>query len=95
VVASPATAASLVDGVGGDEALVDGVVEHHGEHGDDAVHGRGGIAFTQVLAPGGDVQGGDVPEGSVAPAGEDVVAQVGAVVLLSAGPHVQGLHPHS
>lgn len=68
-----AAAASAVDGVGGDEALVDGVVEHHGEDGEDAGDGGGGVAFAQVFPPGGDVDCGDVAEGGVAPAGEDVL----------------------
>jgi hypothetical protein len=39
VITSSATSSASVDGVGGDEVFVDGVVEHHGEHGHDARHG--------------------------------------------------------
>lgn len=62
--------------------------------GGDAGDGGGGVAFPQVLLPGGDVDCGDVTEGGVAQPGEDVVTQVGAVVLVGAGFDVQGLYPY-
>jgi hypothetical protein len=55
VVPSTAAAASSLDWVGGDEVLVDRVVEHHGEHGEDLRHGGGGVAFAQVFQPDCDV----------------------------------------
>jgi hypothetical protein len=54
--------------------LVDGVVDHHGKHGEDAIDGRYGEAGAEVFEPGGDIDGGDVAQCGVAPAGEDVVA---------------------
>jgi hypothetical protein len=71
--ASPAAAVSVY-GVGGDEVFVDGVVEHHREHGDDAGHGGGWVAFAEGLGPGGYGECGDLAQGGGAPAGEDVVA---------------------
>jgi hypothetical protein len=63
-----------VDGVSGDEALVYGIVEHHGEHGEDAGDGGGGVMFAQLFSPGRDVDCGDLTQCGVAPAREDVVA---------------------
>jgi hypothetical protein len=47
---STATTSASTDGIGGYEALVDGVVEHYGEHGTDGVDGRGCVALAQVGA---------------------------------------------
>jgi hypothetical protein len=87
VVAAPAAAAVSVHRTGRDEVLVDGVVQHHRKHRHDPRHGRGRIALAQRLDPGSDRECGDLTERRVLPVREDVVAQVGTVVLLgSASP---------
>lgn len=93
MVAAAAAPAVLAGGTGGDEVLVDCVIEQHGEHAADGGDGGGGVGRAELFEPGGDVQGGDVAQADVSPAGQDVVAQVGAVVLLGADLDVQGREP--
>jgi hypothetical protein len=56
VVAAASASPVSVDGVGGDEALVDGVVEHHGQHGADAGDSRCGKPSPELFPPFDEVE---------------------------------------
>jgi hypothetical protein len=57
-----------------DEVLGDSVVEEYGEHAADGGDRGGGIDRAQFFEPSGDVEGGDVAQSDMVPAGKDVVA---------------------
>jgi hypothetical protein len=89
----PPTAAMSVYRTDWDEVFVDGVVEHHREHGHGSGHGRRRVMLAERLGPGADRQRGYLAERRMLPVGEVVVAEGGAVVLFGPRLYVQCLHP--